>query len=117
MRRVFSKSRMPTSKARSGTRRGQSCNRRSLSDAITEIWRSSEHASQSEAATTQQPLLERINFHQGIAGRVVLATHDGGVVAWAQDCKNRRFAIVRRRQPRSFDSQFLIAHPIVVGGD
>jgi hypothetical protein len=31
----------------------------------------------------EQPLLERINFHQGIAGRAVLAAHNGGVVARA----------------------------------
>ena len=81
------------------------------------IWRSSGHASQSQAATTQQPLLERINFHQGIAGRAVLAAHDGGVVARAQGCENGRFAIVRRRQPGSGDDLLLIGLPIVVGGD
>ena len=39
--------------------------------------------------TCRVPLLQHIDFYQGIAGRVVLAAHDGGVITQAQSRKNR----------------------------
>jgi hypothetical protein len=59
--------------------------------------------------------VQRVNFHQRHAGRVVYTTNYRGVVAWRERPHDRRLPVVARRNRRGLDLRFLSAGlPVVV---